>query len=433
MSAILAIGTQWGDEGKGKIIDYLAPHFDHIVRAQGGNNAGHTILHNNREYKLHLIPSGILHPNTQCYIGSGTVIDPAVLIKEIEGLDIDFENRLWIAPEAHLIFPYHCMIDVAQEKEKGDASVGTTGRGIGPCYIDKACRLGMRIDDLRSNKNIRETLEVLIPIKNRELQSLGLQTLSLDEIYDLFSNYAKKLSPYICNVKEKIHLALAKNESLLFEGAQGTLLDLTHGTYPFVTSSHTSAAGICAGAGVGPSQINHTLGVMKAYTTRVGNGPLPTESDEIEIDATTAREFGTTTGRQRRIGWFDGILAREAVLLNGLQSLALTKLDILDTLPELKICTGYQLRGETIDRMPCSARDLEEVKPLYTTLPGWQSPTSQCQSFDELPENAINYISAIEKICEIPLSMLSLGPERQQTILRNGIPCKQKVSLQPMS
>lgn len=427
MPQVILIGAQWGDEGKGKIIDILTAQAKHVVRAQGGNNAGHTVIIDHEEYKLHLIPSGILHTHTHCYIGAGTVIDPAVLIQEIEALEargIVIKGRLWISPSAHLIFPYHRALDLLLEQKKGSRSLGTTGRGIGPCYADKANRLGIRVGDFIRPDIFSRVLKSVLSLKNEELTKLfGAEKMSYDEIYKQYSRYAEILKPFVIDVEELVNQAIDNKENVLFEGAQGTFLDITLGTYPFVTSSNTIAGGICAGAGVGPSRIDHTIGVIKAYTTRVGNGPLPTEvtDEESFLDHQQAREYGTTTGRKRRVGWFDAVLARTAVRLNGIDSIALTKLDILDHLDKIKICVSYQIHGSRLDRMPCQTEDLEKIVPIYEVLPGWKCPTGHIDKYDDLPENAKKYLAKIEQLCGSPISMISLGPQRDKTIILRDI------------
>lgn len=427
MPSVIVVGAQWGDEGKGKIIDILTSKARHIVRAQGGNNAGHTILIGKEEYKLHLIPSGILHSHTQCYIGAGTVLDPEVLIQEIQSLEsrgYDLKKRLWISPAAHVIFPYHKKIDLLLEKKKGERSIGTTGRGIGPCYADKANRLGIRIGELIRSDLFSTALKSVLILKNEELQLLyGAEPFSYDSILQEYNDYAKLLTPYVADFEYGISEAIKNNENVLFEGAQGTFLDITSGTYPFVTSSNTVAAGICVGAGIGPSHIHHTLGVVKAYTTRVGNGPLPSEVEDNQtfLDHRQAREYGTTTGRKRRIGWFDAVLVKTAVRLNGLQSMALTKLDILDNISEIKICTGYYLHNQLVHNLPTIANDFALLKPVYETLPGWNTPTSAITEYDALPINAKNYLKRIEELCGIPISLISIGPGRENTIILKDV------------
>lgn len=427
MPSAIVIGTQWGDEGKGKIVDLLTHNARHIVRSQGGNNAGHTVLVGNEEYRLHLIPSGILHPHTQCYIGAGTVIDPEVLLEEINTLQskgISLQNRLWISPAAHLIFSYHRQLDALYEQRKGSLAIGTTGRGIGPCYADKANRIGIRVGEWIRPDIFPETLKQAIAIKNTELVNLyQAAPVDFDDLLKHYSALAAKLKPYVGEVEEKIYLAQKNDDNILFEGAQGTFLDITSGTYPFVTSSSTTASGICAGAGVGPKSIHHCLGVIKAYTTRVGKGPLPTEilDNPLLFDHKKAREFGTTTGRKRRIGWFDGVLANAAMKLNSLDSLALTKLDVLDHLDTIKICTGYLLNGDIHKTFPPLAHDLAKVSPIYEEMPGWKQPTHAATRLEELPKAARAYLDRIESICGAPLSLISVGPERKQTIILKNI------------
>ena len=427
MPQVILIGAQWGDEGKGKIIDILTAQAKHVVRAQGGNNAGHTVIIDQEEYKLHLIPFRILHPHTHCYIGAGTVIDPEVLIQEIEALEnrgIHIKGRLWISPSAHIIFPYHRTLDLLLEQKKGERSIGTTGRGIGPCYADKASRLGIRMGELIRPDIFGRVLKSVLYLKNEELTKLfGAEKMNYDDIYKKYSHYAETLKPFISDVEKMINQAIDNKENVLFEGAQGTFLDISLGTYPFVTSSNTIAGGICAGAGVGPTRIDHTIGVIKAYTTRVGNGPLPTEVQEEEsfLDHHQAREYGTTTGRKRRIGWFDAVLARTAVQLNGIDSIALTKLDILDSIENIKICVGYQIHGMRLDHMPCLSEDLEKIVPIYETVPGWKTSTSHIENYNDLPENAKNYLMRIENLCGAPISMISIGPERERTIILKDV------------
>lgn len=423
MPSVVVVGVQWGDEGKGKIIDLLSKDADCVVRAQGGNNAGHTVVIGQEEYKLNLIPSGIFNPTTLCYIGAGTVIDPEVLLAEIEQLEqkgITLKERLFVSPGAHVIFPYHKQIDLALEKKKGKLAVGTTGRGIGPCYADKANRIGIRMGDFVDQEALSTLLTETLPLKNDELSLLyGQDPLDLCQLLKSSSQIAQKLIPFVKQFEPDLHTSLERGDTVLFEGAQGTFLDNTHGTYPFVTSSSTLAAGICVGAGVGPSAIGHVLGVLKAYTTRVGNGPLPTElkGDELFLDHIQAREYGTTTGRKRRIGWFDAVIARTGVRMNGVQSLALTKIDILDSCDEIKICTGYRVGDKTFKYTPTLIQELEKVEPIYETVPGWKTSTSKIKDPSELPQEARNYLKRIEHLCAVPISILSLGPARESTII----------------
>ncbi len=419
MPSIAVVGMQWGDEGKGKVIDLLSERAGHIVRAQGGNNAGHTIVAQGREYRFHLVPSGIVYPHTKCYIGGGTVIDPASLIAEFEVLKkngIDFENRLLVSAYAHVVMPYHRLLDQLAEKAKGGAAIGTTGRGIGPCYVDKANRSGIRIAELLDPNALKARLEVTLSIKNLELQNLyNHPPLEFGPIYEEYLGFREKLKAFASlPVEELLFTASKQRENILFEGAQGALLDTTFGTYPFVTSSCTLSGGICSGAGVGPSFIDQTIGVAKVYTTRVGNGPLPTELTEDELaffpDHTSAREFGVTTGRKRRLGWLDTFLLRHTICLNGADSFALTKLDILDDLDEIKICTGYK----HCKSFPTTT--LENAEPIYETHPGWKESTKDVKIYRDLPSHAKAYLRRIEELCDVPISLISVGPEREKTL-----------------
>jgi adenylosuccinate synthase len=424
MPNVIVVGAQWGDEGKGKIIDILTPKAKHVVRSQGGNNAGHTIIVGQEEYKFHLIPSGILHPQTTCYIGAGTVLDPEVLIREIDLLEKrghQVKGRLKISSAAHVIFPYHREMDLLLEKKKGSRSIGTTGRGIGPCYADKANRLGIRMGEFIRPDIFPKVLNSVLNLKNEELvQIYDAPSLSYENILKQYGDYAKILSPFVLDIEPLIWEAMEKAENILLEGAQGTFLDTTSGTYPFVTSSNTSAAGICSGAGIGPSSLYHTLGVVKSYATRVGNGPFPTEilNEPLFLDHQKAREFGTTTGRKRRVGWFDAVMAKTAVRLNGLQSFALTKLDILDPLDTIKICVAYKLNDTLYRHVPSLVEDLAKVEPIYETLPGWKTSTQEINKIDHLPKQAKAYLQRIEQLCGIPISVVSVGPERDKTMMR---------------
>ena len=420
MPSIAVIGMQWGDEGKGKVIDLLSKLAQHIARAQGGNNAGHTILAKGQEYRFHLVPSGIIYPHTKCYIGGGTVVDPSSILLEFEGLRenrIAFEDRLFLSAYAHVVMPYHRLLDHLSEKTKGKKAIGTTGRGIGPCYLDKVNRCGIRVADLLDPPLFREVLETALGQKNEELQKLyGHAPLEFGPIYDAMLGYAAQLKKFVAPVEELLYAALKNKDNVLFEGAQGALLDVTFGTYPFVTSSCTLSGGVCSGAGVGPSLINQTIGVAKAYTTRVGNGPMPTELSEQELARfpahSSARELGTTTGRKRRIGWLDTFLLRHTICLNGADSLALTKLDILDDLDEIKICTGYKHHKS----FPTTNAALLAAEPIYETHPGWKRPTTGVEVYDDLPKNAKAYLRRIEELCEIPIAIVSVGPDREKTL-----------------
>lgn len=429
MPGIIVVGIQWGDEGKGKMIDLLSEQAHHIVRAHGGNNAGHTVLVGSEEYRFHLIPSGILYPHTQCYIGGGTVIDPEVLLQEIEGLEargIRVKGRLWISPDAHVIFSYHRELDKLNEERKGKNAIGTTGRGIGPCYTDKVSRIGIRMCELVRPDLLKKRFDEVLPLKNSELEKIfGRAPIDQKALYAQNAVYGEKLAEFVSPIELTIGRALKQDQKVLFEGAHGTFLDINFGTYPYVTSSSCLAGGVTSGAGIGPTQIDHTLGVVKAYTTRVGQGPFPValtdEEQSLFLDHLKAREVGTTTGRKRRMGWFDAVLARYAVILNGVDSLAVTKLDILDDLAEIKICKGYRLDGALLDQPPAVADEYARVEPIYETLPGWQASTKEVSKIEELPKNARKYLDRIAELCEAPISMLSLGPEREKTVVLNSL------------
>lgn len=413
---------QWGDEGKGKVIDLLSEKARHIVRPQGGNNAGHTIVVKGQEFRFHLVPSGILYAHTRCYIGGGTVIDPPSLLQELEVLrkaNILLDGRLFISAYAHVVLPYHRLFDQLQEQRKGSRAIGTTGRGIGPCYVDKAQRMGVRIGDLVDPEKFGHVLSAILPFKNEELHKLFAHApLNLEALVEEYATYGALLRPFVAPVEELIHEAVQRDEPTLFEGAQGALLDTTFGTYPFVTSSCTLAGGATTGSGLGPSRVGSVLGVAKAYTTRVGNGPLPTELDTKSLgvfpDHTAAREIGTTTGRKRRIGWLDVALLKHTAALNGADQLTVTKLDILDTLREIPVCVGY--RGAS--SFPFA---LEDAEPIYEVLPGWGVSTAKATSYAELPANARRYIERIEELTRVPVSLVSVGPERCQTLVKESL------------
>lgn len=420
MPSIAVIGMQWGDEGKGKVIDLLSERAHHIARAQGGNNAGHTIVAKGQEYKFHVVPSGIIYPHTKCYIGGGTVIDPASLLIEFEGLEkhqIDFEQRLFLSQYAHVVMPYHRLIDQLSEKAKGASAVGTTGRGIGPCYVDKTNRCGIRVADFLQPKLFQSRLEWALSLKNRELQGLyNHAPLEIGPIFEEYQKYAERLKPFVAPVEELLYKAAKSGDRILYEGAQGALLDVTFGTYPFVTSSCTLSGGVCSGAGTGPSLVGQTIGVVKAYTTRVGNGPFPTELSPEELsqfpDHSTARELGTTTGRKRRIGWCDAFMLRHTICLNGADCLAVMKLDILDGLDEIKICTGYK----HCRSFPATIEELGSAIPIYESHPGWKRSTSGIESYNDLPPQARAYLRRIEELSGIPIAIVSVGPEREKTL-----------------
>ncbi|MBW2489205.1 MAG: adenylosuccinate synthase [Deltaproteobacteria bacterium] len=426
MANVVIVGTQWGDEGKGKIVDLLAEFADVVVRFQGGNNAGHTMVVGDEQLITHLVPSGILQQKV-CVIGNGVVVDPAVLIEELDhlaGRKVDIgPDFLKISERAHLIMPYHKQVDHAREKFKGDKKIGTTGRGIGPAYEDKSTRRGIRFVDLLDASEFKEKVKTILDEKNFYLKHyLSADTLDGDRIIDEYAAYAERLTPYVSNVSIVIDSAIKAGQQVLFEGAQGTHLDIDHGTYPFVTSSNTLAGNACCGAGIGPRAITDVIGVVKAYTTRVGKGPFPSELfDEIgdRIQAKGA-EFGATTGRRRRCGWLDTVILRNAVRLNGLTSLTVTKLDVLGGLDELKICTAYDYKGEILSEFPASLKVLADCRPVYETLPGWQEDISGIRDMKDLPVNVKDYLKRIEDLTETPIQIVSVGAERNQTMVRNN-------------
>lgn len=416
------IGAQWGDEGKGKITDLLSKSADIVVRYQGGVNAGHTIVVQGQTFKLHLIPSGILYPETECIIGCGTVIDPQVLIEELNQLEkfnISTRNLL-ISETAHVTMPYHRMIDQASEERRGTHKIGTTGRGIGPTYADKSERTGIRVLDLMDAVGLRKQLQWAVNYKNVILEKLyNLPPLDPEAVISQYLEYADRLRPHVVDTSLKIYDAIQKRRNILFEGAQGTLLDLDHGTYPYVTSSNPVAGGACVGTGVGPTMIDRVIGVAKAYTTRVGEGPFPTELDGEIGDKLCDRgaEFGTTTGRKRRCGWFDAVIGRYAVRINGMDCLAITKLDVLDELKEIKVCVAYEIEGKRCDDFPSNARNFAKCQPIYKTLPGWQQSTENCRTLEDLPRQALDYLKFLAELMDVPIAIVSLGASRDQTII----------------
>ena len=422
MTNVTVVGTQWGDEGKGKIVDWLSERADVVARFQGGHNAGHTIVLNKKVYKLSLLPSGIIRKKVSI-IGNGVVIDPWALINEInkiesQGLKIT-SKLLKISNKASLILPYHQELDLLRENAKGNNKIGTTGRGIGPAYEDKVGRRAIRVCDL-FNKNSREKqLKAAITHHNIILRGLNKKTIRKTSINKMLDKIAPILKPFVTNTMELIISSNNKNKNILFEGAQGSMLDIDHGTYPFVTSSNTVSSQSATGSGIGPSLINNVLGITKAYTTRVGNGPFPSELNNKtgELLGKIGHEFGVVTGRKRRCGWFDAVIVNYTVKLSGINGIALTKLDVLDTFKEIKICVGYKINKTKIKTVPESYTDMEKIKPIYETLKGWQKSTQKCKSFSELPINAKKYIKRIEKLIECPVSMISTSPERNDTIL----------------
>ncbi|MFC1728870.1 adenylosuccinate synthase [candidate division KSB1 bacterium] len=423
MPVTVVVGSQWGDEGKGKIVDILSKESDIVARYQGGPNAGHTVVFDDRQFILHQIPSGILHPDTMCVIGSGTVINPVVLMEEIEMLEregISVKGRLFISHKAHLIMPYHTLMDERKEEKDGEAKIGTTGRGIGPAYTDKYSRCGIRIVDLLDRELLRKKLLKNIEDKNRLFKHIyDLEELDPNKIINEYIEFDKKMDEYITDVSLLLNEYIKKGANVLVEGAQGTLLDIDYGTYPYVTSSHPISGGACSGLGIGPTKINKVLGVIKAYTTRVGYGPFPTEFDEDfgsrmrELGA----EYGATTGRPRRCGWLDIVIAKYAARINGIDEFAITKLDVLETLETIKICTHYQYKGKMIEHFPAENKVLMTAEPVYEEVPGWQSPISACRSRKDLPKNARNYLDRIERLADVPIGIISVGSERENTIL----------------
>lgn len=424
MSSVVVVGTQWGDEGKGKIIDFLTEFAQIIVRFQGGNNAGHTIVVNNEQFIVHLIPSGILHEDKKCVIGNGVVIDPGVLVQEINDLISRWAKistaNLFVSERAHIIMPYHKRIDHAREKEKGAKSLGTTGRGIGPCYEDKAARTGIRVIDLMDREIFLEKLEEKLREKNFYLEKFFHEKpVDLEETYQEYLEYAEKIRPYVTNVSLLVDRALRDGNNILFEGAQGTHLDIDHGTYPFVTSSNTVAAEASVGAGIGPLRLDTIVGICKAYTTRVGAGPFPTELKDEIGDTIQKRgvEFGATTGRRRRCGWIDTVQLRDSVRINGLSGLAITKLDVLSGLEKIKICVAYDYQGKKVTHLPSQPGALERCIPIYEELEGWQNEITDIRIFNELPTQAQTYLRRIEELLGVNIMSISVGPSREQTII----------------
>lgn len=423
MPTKVVIGAQWGDEGKGKIIDILASQSDVVVRSSGGNNAGHTVEADGEQYKLHLIPSGILNPETLCLVGNGVVVDPKVILEEIDMLTsrgVSVAN-LKIDARAHMILPYHIALDGLSESARGKGDIGTTKRGIGPCYMEKAERCGIRMHEFVDEKVFRERFKANLETKNRIIEQVyGGTPLKYDDYVEEYVGYAKRLAPYMADCTILLYNAVKAGKKVLFEGAQGTLLDLDLGTYPYVTSSHPISGGVCIGTGIGPTLIDECIGVVKSYTTRVGKGPFPTELfDETgDLIRNRGNEFGTTTGRPRRCGWFDAVIVKYAVRTSSLNSIAVNKIDTLSGLPVIKICTGYKIGDEVVAELPYSLDILAKCEPIYEELPGWMGDVSDCTSFDRLPENAKNYIKRIEELCDVKVSMVGVGPNRTQNLVR---------------
>lgn len=422
MPIVAVIGAQWGDEGKGKIVDLLAEKADAVVRFSGGDNAGHTVINSYGEFRLHLVPSGIFHSHVACIIGNGVAVNPAVLLEEIEDLEKHGikTGNLFISDRAHLIMPYHILLDELEEERRGEGAIGTTRKGIGPVFADKIARLGIRTCDLLDKEGLRKRLATVLELKNVILTKVyNAQPLSLDEIYQQFCQYAERLSHFITDTSRLLQDMIAQNKNILLEGAQGTLLDPDFGTYPFVTSSSPVAAGGCIGTGINPRQIDQVIGVFKAYTTRVGSGPMPTELKDKtgEFIRERAHEYGATTGRPRRCGWFDAVAGRFATRVNGFTSIALTRLDVLDVFDSVKICTAYRLHGELTNHFPADVQLLEKCQPVYEELPGWKTQTSDIRHPEQLPLQARRYVARIEELLSCKASIISVGPSRDHTIM----------------
>jgi len=426
MSTVVVVGTQWGDEGKGKITDYLAESAEVVARYQGGNNAGHTIIFDGNKYKLHLIPSGIFYTDKICVIGNGMVIDPKALVAELEylhGFGFSTKN-LKISDRAHVIMPYHIKLDGVEEESRGQNKIGTTRKGIGPAYMDKAARIGIRIADLLDREEFARKLERNLAEKNRLLEKMYNTTgFELNEVLEEYQGYAEIIRPYVTDTSVVLNDAIDRGNRVLFEGAQGVMLDIDQGTYPYVTSSNPIAGGVTIGSGVGPTKIHQVIGVAKAYTTRVGDGPFPTELTDAIGDhiREVGAEYGTTTGRPRRIGWFDSVVVRHARRVSGITGLAITKLDTLTGLDTLRICTAYKYNGEVLESFPANLNILAKCEPVYEELPGWKEDITGVRNLNDLPENARHYMERISQLTGIPMSIFSVGPDREQTVVVRGI------------
>ncbi|HNW60821.1 MAG TPA: adenylosuccinate synthase [bacterium] len=422
MPVTIILGAQWGDEGKGKIVDLLSAKADVVARYQGGPNAGHTVVIDEEEIVLHQIPSGMLHPHTRCIIGNGVVIDPVILMEEVDFLrskGFQVDGRLFISHRAHLIMPYHKLLDTTREAAEGAAKIGTTGRGIGPAYVDKYDRCGIRIVDLLDRTTLADKLLKNLESKNKVLRRIyDHDSMDTEKIIQDYLEFDRRIDAYVKDTSVLINRAIDAGEAVLIEGAQGTMLDIDFGTYPYVTSSNPTAGGACTGLGIGPTRIDTVLGVVKAYTTRVGMGPMPTEFDQEFGDRmrTLGGEYGATTGRPRRCGWFDAVVVRMAAMINGLTHLAITKLDVLDTLAEIRICTGYRYRDRMLDHYPAELWIQEQLEPVYESHPGWQTSTQAARSFAELPVNAQKYVRRLSELTRTPVSIVSVGSKRSQTI-----------------
>jgi adenylosuccinate synthase len=420
MSTVVVVGTQWGDEGKGKITDYLAESADVVARYQGGNNAGHTIIIKDKKYKVHLIPSGIFYDDKLCVIGNGMVINPSALLDEIKYIqDHGYTTQnLRISDRAHVIMPYHITLDALEEEQKGEHKIGTTLKGIGPCYMDKAARSGIRIADILDPEVFEPKLRAMVATKNKWIEQVyGATGLNADEILKEYTEYAEQIRPYVTDTSVVLNDAIDSGRKVLFEGAQGVMLDIDHGTYPFVTSSNPSAGGVCIGAGVGPTKIKQVIGVAKAYTSRVGDGPFPTEQNNEIGDRIReiGHEYGTTTGRPRRVGWFDSVVVRHARRVSGITGLSLNSIDVLSGLKTVKICTAYKYQGQIIDYYPASLSVLNQCKAIYEELPGWDEDITKARTLEDLPQNARYYVQRVSELTGIPIAIFSVGRNRDQT------------------
>ena len=423
MPGYVIVGMQWGDEGKGKIVDFLTENADLVVRYQGGNNAGHTVVVNGKQTVLHLIPSGILREDVSCIIGNGTVIDPGVLIEELDRLaaaGCSVNGRFRISENAHVIMPYHKVLDGAQERSRGEHSIGTTGRGIGPAYADKANRFGIRMGDLMDAESFKKQLKRVLDYHNSVIEhSFGETPLSYDSILKESLEHADTLRPYICDTVAVVHEALRSGKRVVFEGAQGAMLDVDHGTFPYVTSSATVAGGVFSGAGIGPGDVNGVIGIVKAYSTRVGEGPFPTELHDADGErmASVGQEFGATTGRPRRCGWLDIVQLRRATMINGVTHLVITKPDVLSGFKTIRLCTSYLEDGKTIHDFPSNVARLERIEPVYEEVPGWTEELSECRDWEDFPENAKRYFQLVQELTGTPIAIVSVGPDREQTVV----------------
>jgi adenylosuccinate synthase len=425
MPNVIVVGTQWGDEGKGKYVDFFSERVQVVVRYGGGHNAGHTVVVNDQQFILHIIPSGILHPGVACVIGNGCVIEPEAFLKEVDGLrslGIEVGDDLHISDRAQLILPYHRVFEAISEERLGEKKIGTTLRGIGPAYEDKVGRRGIRLGDLRHPGPLRKKLEFLVAEKNEWIRASGKEEIRVDDVQSLLERFSQVALPHVMDTSLFVHEAMKAGKSVLFEGAQATLLDIDHGTYPFVTSSNATAGGACTGMGISPKSIDHILGITKAYITRVGGGPLPTEMSAERGDQIRKQgaEYGASTGRPRRCGWFDSVVVRYANRINGLDALGITKLDVLDGLPEIKAATRYRHQDGYLDEFPGELSTLEQCEPDYKTLPGWDEPTKGAKRVEDLPANARRYLETLEELCGVPVEMVSTGPGRDSIIVDMG-------------